>query len=103
MCQAALQSRNNRLGAIVDFKALQDRADMTLDCGLGDSQHAGNLFVAVSSNHQVQHLPFAGAQVRVRYTGSQGSSHRWWKETTSAMDLQHRVDQGLVRHSLDDV
>jgi hypothetical protein len=66
MYQAALQCSDDGLSTVIYIQPLQYRAHMTLHGSLGDAERAADLLVAVATGHQLQHFPFAGAQVRVR-------------------------------------
>ena len=61
MNQAALQSSHNRLGAIFNIQAHENRAHMAFYRSLGNAEKIANVLVAISTDEEMKHLQLPGA------------------------------------------
>ena len=61
-----LQGQGHRLGAAGDTQLGKDAADVELDRRAADHQSLGESRIAQSLDHQGQHFPLAGCQVKAR-------------------------------------
>src|SRR5215469_938426 len=103
MGETALKCSHDRLSTVIHTQSLQNRTHVTLYSRFGDAENAGDLLVAVSTNHEMQHFPFPGTQFGIWYARGQRTRDRWRQEAAAAVHSKDRIDQCLIRHSFDDI
>src|SRR5208282_2595975 len=62
-----------------------------------------NLLVAFAVADEIEHFAFARAEIGVGDARVEGAADGLGQKAAATMDTAQRADQGLVRHSLDDV
>ena len=61
MYEAALESGDDGLGAILDLETKKNDADVRFDGGFGDAERGGDSLVAVALDEKLEHLALTRA------------------------------------------